>query len=157
MAFSIRQLRDGVLTSIHGRRLGLGADDYLQGPKELRTEVEDITTTAASSFAPYGTTVILTSGSTQLGEYTLQAPVPGTRKRIFLNSTSTGCMLVRASGGALFLGASMSTLGSTVINFLGAGANVILEAVSTSKWLIFGAQSSLVSSDHQRFSFTTST
>lgn len=157
MAFLLETLRAQRKTSVHGRRLGIDKDDYLVGPKDLRTQVEDEQTTAATSFSPYGVTRILTTGSTQTGVYTLQAPVVGARKRIFLVSSSTGCQIIRASGSALFYGASVSTAGSTCINLLKAGANVTLEAVSTLAWYIFGHQSSLVSSDSQGFSFTTST
>lgn len=157
MAYSLQTLRSQRKTSIYGRRLGLDANDYLVGPPALRKVIEDVSGTAGSSYLPYGVTRILTSGSSQCGIDTLQAPVIGVIKKIFLASSSTGCQLVKASGGALFYGCSVATAGSTVINFLGKGASVILEAVTTAAWYMFGSQSSLVSSDHQSISFTTTT
>lgn len=157
MAYSLQTLRSQKITSIHGRRLALDKDDFIVGPKDIRTQIEDVQSTAGSSFSAFGLTRILTTGSTQCGIYTLQAPVIGARKRIVLNSSSTGCQLVKASGGALFYGCSVSTIGSTVINFLGRGANVSLEAVSSVAWQLLGSLSSLVSSDHLNISFTTST
>lgn len=157
MAYSLQTLRSQKITSIHGRRLALDKDDFIVGPKDIRKQIEDDQSTAGSSFSPFGVTRILTTGSSQCGIYTLQAPVPGTRKRIVLTSSSTGCQLVKASGSALFYGCSVSTIGSTVINFLGRGAEVTLEAVSSIAWQLFGSMSSLVSSDHLNISFTTST
>lgn len=157
MAMLLETLRSAKKTSVHGRRLGLDKDDFIVGPKAVRHQVEDFQTTAATSMSPFGISRILTSGSTQCGIYPLQAPVVGVQKRITLDSSSTGCQLVKASGGALFYGCSITTVGSTVINFLKAGANVTLEAVSTIAWRIMNAQTSLVSSDALGISFTTST
>ena len=145
------------MSSVHGRRRGLDANDYLVGPPDIRRQVEDITTTAASSLSPYGMTRYLTSGSSQTNVDTLQAPVIGVQKRIFLHSTSTGGMIIKASGSALFMGASVTTAGSTVIQLHVQGANVTLEAVSSVLWYVVNARSSLVSSDSKGISFTTST
>lgn len=157
MSYSITTLRSQRKTSIYGRRLGLDANDYLVGPLSVRTEIEDQASTAGTSMIPHGVTRILTSGSSQCGIYPLQAPVIGVTKRIVLQSSSTGCQLVKASGSALFYGCSVSTIGSTVINLLGRGAEVTLHAVSSIAWQMFGSMSSLVSSDHLNISFTTST
>lgn len=157
MAYLLETLRAQRKTSIHGRRLALDKDDYLVGPADLRTQVEDQQSTAGTSMPPNGITRILTTGSSQCGIYPLAAPVIGARKKIVLMSSSTGCQLVKASGSALFYGCSVSTVGSTVINFLGRGANVTLEAVSSIAWQLMGSLSSLVSSDHLNISFTTST
>ena len=157
MAYSLNTLRSQRITSVHGRRLGMDSGGYLVGPPGVRTAIEDQQSTAGTSMPPYGVTRILTTGSSQCGIYTLEAPVIGVTKRIVLMSSSTGCQLVKASGSALFYGASVSTIGSTVINFLGRGAQVTLHAVSSIAWQMFGSMSSLVSSDHQNISFTTST
>lgn len=157
MAYLIETLRSQMITSVHGRRLGLDKDDYLIGPKSLRKQVEDVQTTVATSLSAYGMTRMLTTGSSQCGVHTLQAPVIGVQKRIFLQSTSTGCQIVKFSGGALVIGASLTTAGSTCINLLQQGANVTLEAVSSALWLLTGMQSSLVSSEHSFISFSTST
>ena len=157
MAYSLQTLRSQHVRSLWGRQLALDKDGYLIGMPSMRTAIEDVTGTAGSSMIPYGVTRILTTGSSQCSENTLQAPVIGVTKRIVLMSSSTGCQLVRASGSALFYGCSVSTAGSTVINFLGRGAEVTLHAVSSLAWQMFGAMSSLVSTDHLNLSFTTST
>ena len=157
MAYSLETLRSQKITSIHGRRLGLDKNDYLVGPKAVREQVEDLTTTAASSASPYGLTRLMATGSSQLSDYTLQAPVIGVVKRIAMQTSSTGCQLVRASGSALFYGCSVATAGSTVINFLKGFADVTLFAASSVAWRLMNAGTSLVSSDALGISFTTST
>ena len=158
MAYLLETIRSQKQTSIHGRKLGLTYDGYLTGPKTLIHQVEDVSTTVASTLSAFGLSRILTSGSSQCSIYTLEAPPrPGVRKEIFLFSSSTGCQLVKASGGALFYGCSVSTIGSTVINLLGRGAHVSLQAATTIAWYLMGSLSSLVSSDHQNISFSTST
>lgn len=157
MAYSIETLRRQRIKSIFGRQLGLDKDGYLVGAPDFRTQVEDQQSTAGTSMPPNGVTRILTSGSSQCGIYPLQAPVIGARKRITMESSSTGCQLIKASGSALFYGASITTVGSTVINILKGGADITLEAVSSIAWRMIGAFSSLTSSDHLGISFTTST
>lgn len=156
MAYLLETLRSQKKVSVHGRMLGIDKDGYLVGPPDIRTQVQDIQTTIATSLAPFGMTRFLTSGSSQNGVHTLQAPVIGVSKQITLDSSSTGCQIVRASGGALFYGCSVTTAGSTVINFLKAGAQVTLQAVSSVAWRVM-AMTSLVSSDAFGISFTTST
>lgn len=157
MAYTFQQLARERVRPLHGRNAALDANNFIVGPKGLREPIEDEQTTAATSFANFGMTRILTTGSSQTGVYTLQVPAAGVRKEIVLVSSSTGCMIIRASGGALFYGASVSTAGSTCINLLGKGASVVLRAVSTLAWQMLNSYSSLVSSDHQNYSFTTST
>ena len=157
MAYSLNQLRSDRKTSVHGRRLGLDANDALVGPVGLRDVIEDIQTTAATSALPYGMTRVLTTSSSMSQPYTLQAPIIGLKKRLFLQSTSTGGSVFRLSGSALVMGASLTTAGSTVIQLLKQGANVTLQAVSSVLWLALGMTSSLVSSDAFGVTFTTST
>ena len=157
MAYSLETLRSQKVVSIHGRSLALDKDDYLIGMSGVREFIEDQQSTAGTSMAPSGMTRILTTGSSQCGIYTLMAPVIGATKKIVLMSSSTGCQIVRASGSALFYGCSVSTVGSTVMNFFSRGANVELFAETSVAWRLMSAQSSLVSSDARGFSFTTST
>lgn len=157
MAYLIETLRRDGVRPVQGRYGKLDKDYFMVGPKDIRKQIEDVQTTAATSLSNHGLTRILTSGSTQTALYSLQAPVPGVTKKIWLQSTSTGCQLVAASGGAIFMGDSLTTVGSTVINFLKQGANVTLEAATTLLWLVTGGRSSLVSSDGLGYSYSTST
>ena len=136
MATLIETLRSAIVTSIYGRRVGLDNSGFLVGPADMRTQVEDISTTAATSMANYGITRILTSGSSQTGSYTLQAPIPGVRKVITLDTTSTGIMVVYPTGATVFQssGSSGTSVGSSVFSLRGNGAVIDLIAVSTFLW-----------------------
>lgn len=138
MAISLDQLRNQIITSIFGRRLGLDKDEFTVGPKDHRVAIEDISTTAATSALPYGHTRVLTSGSSQTGVYTLQAPVPGVRKSFSLQSTSTGTMQFTATNAA-FLSASGSSV--AVLSLISGGAFCDLIAVTTNYWQVLSGSS----------------
>ncbi len=133
MALSLESLRSLIQTSLFGRRLGFDPGGFLVGAPDVRVPIEDISTTAATSCLPYGHTRILTSGSSQTSNNTLQAPVPGVRKTFSLQSTSTGNQIITATNAA-FLAASGSSV--AVINLQGQGAFVDLIAVTTAYWQI---------------------
>lgn len=156
MAKLLQSLRDSIITSVHGRRLGIDKDDCLVGPKDMAVQVEDISTTAATSASPYGITNVLTSGSTQTGRYTVQAPIVGVRKTFVLQSTSSGTMQFEFTN-ATVLGGSLTTAGSTIISLIRQNAVVNLVGISTALWRIVDIASSLVSSDSRGVLFTSST
>ena len=133
MATLIETLRSAILTSVVGRRMGLDANGFLVGPADIRLQIEDITTTAATSASAYGITRVMTSGSTQTGSYTLQAPIPGVRKTLMLTSTSTGIMVFFPTNATVQTSSGLA--GSTVFSLRGLGAVMDLLAVSTSLWV----------------------
>lgn len=138
MAVSLEQLRSAIMTSLFGRRLGFDNNEFLVGQKDIRTAVEDLSTTAATSALPYGHTRVLTSGSSQTGTYTLQAPVPGVRKTLSLNSTSTGTMQFTATNAAFLSGSGTS---EAVISLITKGAFVELLGVTTAYWQVLSGSS----------------
>ena len=153
MAISLDQLRNATLTSIHGRRLGIDDKEYLVGVKSVRVAVEDISTTAATSAINYGITRVLTSGSSQTGSYTLQAPVAGVTKILALNSTSTGGQQFTATSATIYTASAGTT--SAVVNLFAPGASVQLFAVTTDRWVVVGG--SLGTTTTPLVTFTTST
>ncbi len=138
MAVSLEQLRNTIMTSLFGRRLGFDNNEFLVGTKDLRVAIEDISTTAATSALPYGHTRVLTSGSSQTGVYTLQAPIPGVRKTLALNSTSTGTAQFTATNAAFLSGSGTS---EAVISLITKGAFVELLGVTTAYWQILSGSS----------------
>lgn len=158
MAQLLSTIRDSIAmqNSIKGRFLGLGFDKrqiyrLLGGPSDFVKQVEDITTTAATSASPHGHTAIYTSGSTQIGLYSLQSPIPGIFKSMSLVSTSTGTMQFQLTDATLIT--STGATGSTMINLLGKGAAILLWGVTTALWQEIGYRSSAAAV----VSFTTST
>lgn len=138
MALSLEQLRNQIITSLFGRRHGIDKDEFVVGPKDMRVAIEDISTTAATSAINYGHTRVLTSGSSQTGVYTLQAPVVGVRKSFSLQSTSTGTMQFTATNAA-FYSASGSSV--AVISLISQGAFIDLIGVTTAFWQVLSGSS----------------
>lgn len=157
MALLIETIKDRIVPSLFGRRFGLARSpngqtyEFLAGPVGLQNAIEDITTTAATSATPHGHTQVLTSGSSQLGLYTLQSPIPGVRKTLSLNSTSTGNQQFQLTSAVLYTSSGGS--GSTMFNLKGFGAGIELMGLTTGIWQQIGAASSA----QALVTFTTST
>lgn len=136
MAFLNETLRSLGLTSIFGRRLMLDPNDYIVGPRAVRTQIEDLTT-VATTLAAFGMSRVTATGSSQGPvQYTLPAPVPGVIKRLALATTSTGSyQFLSTANGASILSASDGTTKS-VVNLIGQGGVVTLFGVSTSVWQV---------------------
>lgn len=156
MAFTTEQLKRAIKTSLYGRRIGLDANDYIVGPPDIRNQIEDISSTVATTISAFGLTEILTSGSSQGPvQHNLPAPIPGVQKIIGLNTTSTASFqFLSTPNGASILTASDGTT-SGVVNLKGPGGVVTLEGISTSKWMTVGV--SWGTTTNQLVSFTTST
>lgn len=139
MATTLEQLRSAILTSIFGRRMGLDSNNYLVGPTDFRNQIEDITSTNATTVSGFGLTRILTSGSSQGPvQHTLPLPIPGVQKIIALQTTSTGSYQFLAAAGGSVLAASDGTT-KALVNLIGQGGSITLEAVSTLIWMAVGS------------------
>lgn len=136
MATLREALRSLGLTTIFGRRLALDSNDYLVGPSDIRRQVEDLTT-ASSVAAAFGLSRVLTSGSSQGPvQYQLPAPVPGVQKKLALASTSTGSyQFLSTAAGAAILASSDGTT-KALVNLIGPGGTVTLEALTTALWAV---------------------
>jgi len=132
MAQLLETIRNNILTSIYGRRLGLDQADYLGGFKAHRGVVQDIqSTTPNTAVLPYGHTRNLTSGSSQGPvQHTLDYPVPGVMKTLSLDSTSTGSQQYLVPAGVSIKAASDGTT-KAVINFVGQGGSAVLIGETT--------------------------
>lgn len=158
MAFTLRQLRDRVLTSIHGRRLGLDSDDFLVGPKALRLETFDLGTSVATTLSAWGSYVVTTAFSSTMGtlQHNLPIPFAGAELKLFMRSSSTASIqFLSTPNGASILSGSAGTT-ANAITFRQQGAGVHLVGLSTDAWGIAG-KSFGVSSDTQLAICTTST
>lgn len=123
--------RPEILTSIHGRRFGLGEHDQIVcGDQEV---------TAASTAANLAPVGVHTLTSTDAVTYTLDAPVPG--NEVLCAYTSTGTV---ANYVTLDAGNFMTTAGSsfTTIRFSAQGQHALLRGVSTSLWFVVSQNSS---------------
>lgn len=149
MALLNEALRNLLMTSIFGRRLGLDSNDYIVGPRDIRNQIEDLTT-VPSTVAAWGVSRVTATGSSQGPvQFTLPAPVPGIQKILLLNTTSTGSFqFLSTAAGASILAASDGTT-KGVVNLIGQGGSVTLEAVTSAIWAVVGTSGGV--------SYTTST
>lgn len=156
MAQSLEQIRSANLTSIYGRRLGVNANDFLGGPKDIKKATQSIGSSTNSSASSTGTEILnygITSlavateaattgssyGTTEVGGvFALAAPEPGVEKLIYTASQhSTMLISVQFSTGVTGQNTSAgSSFGG--LSFNAPGQWVRLIGLSTAKWLMAG-------------------
>ena len=156
MAYTLNTMRNDILTSIHGRRLGLDKNDFLVGHKGIRLPItEDVAGLGASaviagsgtgtSIANYGVTRITSSAGSTANTgfaFTLQAPTPGCRKIIYQYGASTSAHVFGLSGSAIVQGGSLTSAGSTMFSMWKQNAMVELLGISTAIWLHLNSKTS---------------
>lgn len=138
MAQTLTNLRDKILTSVLGRRLGVDKDEYLVGQLDIKAIVTDLTSAStATAIPPYGVTNITgTSLLTSAQTFLLSNPVPGVACTIVnINAAtsaaspgSTAMTMIRPST-AFVINSSEGTT-ETSIN-LAAGAAITLMGLTT--------------------------
>lgn len=156
MALSIESLRNQILTSLFGRRLGLDGNDYMIGVRGARMPIEDIQTTVATSASPFGLTRNLTTGSSQNGQHTLQAIPVGATKILSLVSTSTGTQQYTMPSGVALFNTSAGT-SSAVVSLTYPGASVTILAEESSRYRVIAQTGSTAAAAVNSVIFTTST
>jgi hypothetical protein len=136
MASLLETIRNSIVTSLYGRRLGITGAEFLVGQKDLQLQVEDLTT-VATTVAGYGYSRVIATGSSQGPvQYTLPAPIPGVKWTGMINSTSTGSyQFLSTANGASIKAASDATT-KALVNLIGQGGSVTLVGVTTSIWQV---------------------
>jgi hypothetical protein len=140
---------DKVLTSIHGRRLGLqqvtsgvmGTSkkaDLLVGAEALRAGVTTAETTAIN-LAAWGVSRLTTAVSS--GVYTLDPPIPGVEKTIIFDTTGTNPIYVKTADGE-YIHTTQGTTYTTISSSQGARSALCMIGVSTSEYAVLGPLSS---------------
>ena len=147
MAITLEQLRNLAGASVFGRRLKIGQDDFLVGPKDVRLATNTLTSgSTGTTITNYGITGIglttlatstnSSAGTTETGSvFAMDQPTDGAMKTLYsttAHSTNTG--LVRTAPATIIA----TSLGSTFTNvvFTARGQGVVLRAVSTAQWLV---------------------
>ena|SRR5258706_15958194 len=140
MAMTIQQLRNNILTSIFGRRLGLDNDQYLVGALDNKVVTQQATTlTTGTVINAHGFTGVSSSTNTT---WSMAAPVEGISKQLVATTTSTGTMAVQLASGNF-----LTTAGSSFnqVTFTALGQSVDLVGLSTSLYAAIGAGSAAYS------------
>lgn len=134
MAFSLAQLRNRMLTSIHGRRFGLDHDEFAVGPKGLRAPITDATSDTTGTNLPNHGMVSLVTTTDDV--WRLTDPVPGCEVTLFCGSSSTGTHAVTPAAATII---SSNGIAGSSISMAGAGAVVTLVGLSTALWMLKNA------------------
>jgi len=130
MALSLQQVRDSIMTSIYGRRLGLDKDDRLCGIKGRRETITEATSnTTAVNLPNYG---IVTVASSNEMTWVLDDPLVGCEVKIMIGtSTSTANHYINTDTATI-----KSSFGTTQtqIDMEGGGAGITMIGLSTGLW-----------------------
>ena len=135
MAYTVEQLRNEILTSIFGRRVGLDPNGQLLGFNDTRIPITDATSdTTATTIPGYGVTTVDTSTN---DTWLLGPPVRGAMKYLYTGSTSTGIRtIMRADATFAIRSSAASTL--TTIVAQGGGLWLQLFGVTSAIYAIVG-------------------
>jgi hypothetical protein len=130
-----------IITSIHGRRLGLQAmssaqtgsiagrkSEFLVGPDELKVGVTTAETTSTNLKA-HGISFLVGTSAGSSSVFTIDPPIPGVRKTVVFTSGSVPVYL-KTAGGETFRTSADSTV-ATVISSTLTGAVVDLIGLTT--------------------------
>ncbi len=157
MGQTLNQVRNKILTSIYGRRMGLSQGDFLAGPKGVIKAIQVIepssalstVSTTGTEITNYGITSLAVAteaattgssyGSTEVGgQFLIAAPEPGIEKIIY-TATNHSTMLITVNFSTGVTGINTSA-GSTFggLSFNAKGQWVRLYGLSTAEWLMAG-------------------
>lgn len=131
MAISLETIRNGALTSIFGRRLGLKRivvtdlnSEHLVGPQGLQVPVTDATSDTTGTVIPgYGVTNVDTT--TDDG-WLLANPIPGVVKTIVTGSTSTGIRTIKRQDNTFAIQTSANSTSTTIV---AQGGGLVLQMI----------------------------
>lgn len=139
MAQSLDEARAEMLTSVHGRRLGIDHAEFLTGVKGIRRVVTNATSATTGTNLPnHGlVSVVTTTDDT----WTLTDPIAGCEVTICAGSSSTGVHTVSCAAATII--SSNGIEGDGVV--LNKGGYVQLEGLTTAVWMLTSRGSTTLS------------
>ena len=144
MAQSLETLRNGIVTSIQGRRLGLHVDETLVGPKDIKRVVQEFTSgSTAQTINGYGIVVARMSGSMTTAtqpQLLIPNPNPGMAIDLVYGLTSYGAT-AGSTAVAFQRGSTAFTIHSSITStgigvLLAQGQSVRLLGITTDQYAI---------------------
>jgi len=140
MAQDLNTQRNKILTSIHGRRLGIDHQGFLIG-SPARGQVTNATSDTTGTAIPNnGVHSVITT--TDDG-WTLTDPQPGCEVTLMTGSTSTGTHAITPAAATIV---STNGVAGSSISMAALGARITLVGLSTASWGVKSAQAATVSS-----------
>lgn len=127
-----------ILTSLHGRKVGIDKDSYLVAEKDFAHNV--IAASTANTLLPHGLSLF---SSTAAKVYAMSAPVPGVRKTLFCTAGTTAATHTITVSGVMQSTASQA-LTQIVLN--GNAQSLSLIGLSTAAYGVLGNNGATLSS-----------
>lgn len=126
-----------ILTSIHGRKIGLDHQGALVvNQNRTGTKLQGTSDSTATTLHNNGyVSVVTTTNDT----WTLGNPFKGAKVTLFTGSSSTGVHSINLGGSVAY--STIGIAGSTVV-LTGAGASVTLYGLTTAIWQVVGSAGS---------------
>lgn len=159
---TLETLRNSIITSLYGRRLGFNQNQFLVGPKDIALATQSLTSgSTGTQVINYGITQLDVTtaaastassvGTTELGcAWVMAAPEPGALKTLMKQSSTGGStmpvVVTFGTGVTAFNSSFTSTATGVMLNAV--GQQVTLRGLSATKWLVLSLSSgaSVVSS-----------
>lgn len=137
MAISLESLRNQILTSIYGRRLGLDVNGALVGPKHVRPAITAATSdTTGTKLLNYGyNSVVTTTDDT----WVLDNPYVSAEVTLMTGSSSTGVHTISMGDSVAY---STNGIAGANVVLTGPGAAMTLLGISTAIWQVVGCAGS---------------
>jgi len=148
---SLNGLRGQIITSVHGRRLGLDVDGFLVGHLGERQTVAGVSsagstivsTSVATALTNYGVSLVGASAASGTTGYIMTSPTPGCEKILFVPTTGYAVVTLTtdstgAGAGAMLCSTASVTSTYQVITFAGKGGFVRLIGLTTGLWGLAG-------------------
>lgn len=131
MAKTLEQLKNTILTSIKGRRLGIGPNEELVGPKAYVRGITQGTSDSTGTQLPNnGVLSVVTSTN---DSWTFADPYDGAEVTIQTGSSSTGIHTVKPAAAVIY---STNGIAGSAVVLTGAGAAMSLRGLSTGVWTV---------------------
>ena len=137
---TLTELRNKIVTSIHGRRIGLDKDACVAGPEGFkRPTVSGTSDTTGTALPNHGYVSVVTSTN---DTWTLEDPYADGEVTLVTGSSSTGIHTITMAAATIY-----STNGIAGANVLltGAGAAVSMRGLTTAIWQVTSMAGSSVS------------
>lgn len=138
MGISLEAVRNQIMTSIYGRRLGLDKDQCLTGPLAPRTPVTDFTSASTGTALPAAGRALIQATTASTATFILSNPIIGASVEIMqiqgsATNASSGTMLKRGSTAFYIESTEGSTM--TTVNLSSRGS-VVLTGVSSDRYVV---------------------
>jgi hypothetical protein len=141
MAQSLNTIRSKILTSVHGRRLGIDSAEFLAGTKGVRHVVTNATSDTTGTELPnHG---LVSVATTTDDTWVLSDPEPGVEVTLVVNINSTGTHTVDVSPAVIY---STNGLEGDQVLLSNEGAFCKLMGLTTAVWAVTSRASTGVTS-----------